>query len=78
MLTPQNHGEVVQVYDALMQIRIETQIAALAAGRQPDNLVAPGRLTHLQRRLLRESFAQIRNFQTRLAYDFTGMPGGVQ
>lgn len=78
VLTPQNHGEVVQVYDALMQTRIENQIAALAAGRPPDNLVAPGRLTHLHRRLLRESFAQIRNFQTRMGYDFTGMPGGAQ
>lgn len=78
VLTPQNHEEIVQVYGALMQVRIENQLAALAAGRPPDNLVAPGRLTHLQRRMLRESFAQIRNFQTRLSYDFTGLPGGVR
>ena len=78
VMTPENHEEVVQVYEALMQIRIGNQLDELAAGRPPDNLVAPDRLTHLQRRLLRESFAQIRNFQTRLAYDFTGLPGGVQ
>ncbi len=77
VLTPQNHEEIVQVYGALMQIRIESQLAALAAHRPPDNLVAPERLTHLQRRLLRESFAQIHNFQTRLSYDFTGLPGGM-
>jgi CBS domain-containing protein len=78
VLTRQNHDEIVQIYGALMQIRLENQAYALSAQRVPDNLVEPERLTHLQRRILRESFAQIRNFQTRLSYDFTGLPGGFR
>jgi PAS domain S-box-containing protein len=78
VLTRQNHDEIVQIYGALMQIRLENQAYALSAQRTPDNLVEPERLTHLQRRILRESFAQIRNFQTRLSYDFTGLPGGFR
>jgi PAS domain S-box-containing protein len=78
VLTRQNHDEIVQIYAALMQIRLENQVRALAAGRVPDNLVEPEHLTHLQRRILRESFAQIRNFQTRLSYDFIGLPGGFR
>jgi PAS domain S-box-containing protein len=78
VLTAENHDEIVQVYQALMQIRLDHQVRALGAKRAPDNLVEPSHLTHLQRRILRESFAQIRNFQTRLGYDFTGLPGGFQ
>ena len=78
VLTRERHMEIVQVYSALMQIRIENQLGAIAAGRPPDNFVDPSQLTHLQRRILRESFAQIRNFQTRLSYDFTGLPGGLR
>lgn len=78
VLTPQNRDEIVQVYGALMQIRLEHQVRALQEKRAADNLVEPRHLTHLQRRILRESFAQIRNFQTRLSYDFTGLPGGFR
>ena len=78
VLTRQNHDEIVQIYGALMQIRLENQVRALSAKRAPDNLVEPEYLTHLQRRILRESFAQIRNFQSRLSYDFTGLPGGFR
>ena len=78
VLSRQNHDEIVQIYSALMQIRLENQVRALSEGRPLDNLVEPERLTHLQRRILRESFAQIRNFQARLSYDFTGLPGGFR
>lgn len=69
--------ELVQVYTALAQLRIENQLAALADGRAPDNLVEPRRLTQVQRRMLRECFEQIRLFQGRLARDFTGMREGI-
>lgn len=77
-LSRERHMELVQVYTALMEIRLENQLSAIAERRPPDNFVDPSRLTHLQRRILRESFAQIRNFQSRLGYDFTGMPGGLR
>jgi len=75
VLTPERHDEIVQVYRALMQMRIEHQVRALGEKRPVDNLVEPRLLTHLQRRVLRESFAQIRDLQRRLGHDFAGLHG---
>ena len=70
--------ELVQAYGALAQLRLENQLAALADGRAPDNLVEPRRLTQVQRRTVRECFEQVRLFQGRLARDFTGMREGLR
>jgi PAS domain S-box-containing protein len=71
----QTAEEAMQTYSPLMQIRIEHQVAALVAGRRPDNLVEPGELSLMEKRVLKESFHQIRDLQTRLSYDFIGLPG---
>jgi PAS domain S-box-containing protein len=73
VLRTENCQEILEVHASLMQIRIENQVRALADGRPPDNLVDPSRLTHLELRLLKEAFTEIRHFQSRLGYDFTGM-----
>jgi PAS domain S-box-containing protein len=73
VLRPENCQEMLEVYSSLMQIRIENQVRAISQGRAPDNLVEPGSLTHLELRLLKEAFTEIRHFQSRLGYDFTGM-----
>ena len=66
--------QAAEVYAALMQVRIGGQVAAFDEGRNPDNYVDPTRLTYMDQRILKESFVQIRRFQTRLSYDFTGLP----
>jgi PAS domain S-box-containing protein len=79
VLSAQNHQEMVQAYSYLMQIRLQVQAAAIAAGSaRPDNYVTPKNLTSIEQRLLKEIFSQIKNFQARLSYDFTGQLGGVQ
>jgi signal-transduction protein with cAMP-binding, CBS, and nucleotidyltransferase domain len=60
-----------------MEIRIEHQVGGIAEGRAPDNMVEPSTLTLIERKVLREAFAQIKRIQTRLSYDFTGLPGRV-
>jgi PAS domain S-box-containing protein len=74
IIPPQNCQEVSEVYAALMQARIAGQIQAIVEGRSPDNYVDPTKLTYMDQRLLKESFVQTRRFQTRLSYDFTGLP----
>lgn len=76
-LPPQTCTEVIQVYSALMEMRIEHQVHSCAAGEPPDNQVDPATLTLIERKVLREAFAQIKHIQTRLSYDFTGLPGRV-
>ncbi|MCC6580194.1 MAG: cache domain-containing protein [Phycisphaeraceae bacterium] len=73
VIQPLNHMEIQEVYLSLMQMRFATQVRALSEGRPPDNFIEPSHLTHLEQRILKESFSQVRHFQTRLAYDFTGM-----
>lgn len=73
VLQAQPVQEIAEVYGALMQIRIANQVRAMRESRMPDNFIEPSRLSYLEQRILKESFTQIRHFQTRLSYDFTGM-----
>lgn len=77
VLEARAHREIVQVYDALMRLRLAHQVRLLEQGRPPDNALEPDELTYLDRRILRESFANIRSFQSRLGYEFTGLPRGA-
>jgi PAS domain S-box-containing protein len=79
VLSAQNYQEMVQAYGYLMQIRLQVQAAAISAGSsKPDNYVTPKNLTSIEQKLLKEIFSQIKNFQAKLSYDFTGQIGGVQ
>jgi len=78
ILKHQNHQEIVQAYNYLMQIRLRVQAEEISHGRKnPDNYVNPKNLSFIEQKLLKEIFAQTKNFQARLSYDFTGQLGGV-
>jgi CBS domain-containing protein len=71
------YAEISQAYSALMEMRVEHQIRNSSEGREPDNLLDPTTLTLIERKVLKEAFAQIKHIQTRLSYDFTGLPGKI-
>ena len=75
-LAKQNYEEMVQAYTYLMQIRLRTQ-AQQQGNREPDNYISPESLTSIEQKLLKEIFSQIKHFQSKLSYDFTGQLGGV-
>jgi len=78
ILTKQNHLEMEQAYTYLMQIRLRIQARALShKDKDPDNYVRPKNLSYIEQKLLKEIFAQTKNFQSRLSYDFTGQLGGI-
>jgi len=78
ILTDLSHKEMVQAYSFLMQMRLTIQADAVSSGsKQPDNMVFPKKLTSVEQHLLKEIFTQTKNYQTRLSYDFTGLPGDV-
>jgi CBS domain-containing protein len=78
LLSQQNYQEMIQAYSYLMQTRLGTQAEAIMQGnKHPDNYVSPRKLTYIERKLLKEIFAQTKHFQARLSYDFTGQMGGV-
>ncbi|GAB6097895.1 hypothetical protein JCM14469_41490 [Desulfatiferula olefinivorans] len=78
VLTELNHQEMVQAYNYLMQIRLRIQAEAVSnRSRHPNNYVYPKTLTSIEQKLLKEIFAQTKNFQVRLSYDFTGQIGNL-
>ncbi|MBN1878838.1 cache domain-containing protein [bacterium] len=64
--------EMVQAFDYLMQIRIENQVRALERQGRPGNIIDPDSLTSIEQKILKEIFSEIRHFQAKLSYDFTG------
>jgi PAS domain S-box-containing protein len=78
VLTDQNHQEMVQAYSYLMQIRLRIQAEAVSSRNDnPNNYIFPKTLTSIEQKLLKEIFAQTKNFQVRLSYDFTGQVGNL-
>ncbi|MCP4716767.1 MAG: hypothetical protein GY868_16720, partial [Deltaproteobacteria bacterium] len=77
-LARQNYDEMVQAYTYLMKIRLRTQAASMEQGdNEPDNYIRPSSLTFIEQKLLKEIFSQIKHFQSKLSYDFTGrLEGG--
>ena len=58
------------MYDLLMQLRLQGQLAEIRAGRPPTSSVQLARLGHTQRELLKQAFAQIAAMQKKIGYDF--------
>jgi len=77
VLSLQNYHEMTQAYTYLMQIRLRNQADALSRNLSPDNFIDPRSLSNIEQRLLKEIFSQIKHFQTRLSYDFTGQREGL-
>ena len=67
-----SRDEITAAYDFLMQLRLQNQIAAIEAGRQPHNNIHPGKLGYIQQELLKQAFAQIAAVQKKVSYDFLG------
>ncbi|PTN33965.1 putative nucleotidyltransferase substrate binding domain-containing protein [Desulfonatronum sp. SC1] len=78
ILSRQNHLEITQAFSYLMRIRLQCQAEDIESGQRiPDNYVSPHGLTSIEQRLLKEIFTQIKHFQTKLSYTFTGQAGDV-
>lgn len=73
ILTDQAYYELKIAYSYLMRIRLDKQAVAIDHGQKPENFVRPDMLTSIDQKILKEIFAQIKNFQVKLSYDFTGM-----
>jgi PAS domain S-box-containing protein len=72
VILPFSRDEIIASYDFLMQLRLQTQIAAVQSGRSPQNVVQPGKLGYIQQELLKQAFTQIAAVQKKVGYDFLG------
>ena len=71
-LADASRDETMAAFTNLMRLRLEGQAEALAAVREPDNLVAYRDLTDVERTLVNQAFAQIAAVQKRISHDFLG------
>jgi PAS domain S-box-containing protein len=72
LILSSSRDEITAAYDFLMQLRLQNQLAALQAGRPPQNNIHPGKLGYIQQELLKQAFAQIAAVQKKVSYDFLG------
>ena len=73
VFSDQSYYELKIALSYLMRIRLDKQAVSIDQGLSPDNFVSPDLLTSIDQKILKEIFVQIKNFQVRLSYDFTGM-----
>jgi len=73
IINDQAYYELKIAYSYLMRIRLDKQAVAIDLGLKPENYIKPEYLTSIDQKILKEIFAQIKNFQVKLSYDFTGM-----
>ena len=60
----------VEAFHFVQLLRLRVQQQRAKAGAAPDNLLDPGALNHLDRRILKEAFRQARKLQERLKLDY--------
>jgi CBS domain-containing protein len=72
LIPASSRDETATAYDFLMQLRLQNQLAAIQAGRAPQNVIHPGRMGYIQQELLKQAFAQIAAVQKKISYDFLG------
>lgn len=67
--------DAVEMFKALMSIRLNHQVQQLQAGEAIDNWIAPDQLSSIERRVVKTALAQVRTLQTAMSYDFLGQAG---
>ncbi|SEN21512.1 CBS domain-containing protein [Pseudorhodobacter antarcticus] len=56
--------DLVEAYDVIAQIRLESQARLIRSGRKPDNFMAPSDLSDFERSHLRDAFVVVRTMQS--------------
>ena len=75
VLTAASHTEIAGIFRFLMALRLRRQAETFTAGGEIDNYVEPAALTSLEQVMLKEALSQIKHYQVKLSYDFTGSMG---
>jgi CBS domain-containing protein len=71
----QDFNEIEVGYSFMMQLRFARQVSAIIdEGGRADNYINPKKLSGIEQKTLKEIFKRIENLQTKLGFEFTGMP----
>jgi len=60
--------DLIEAYDVIATMRLESQAALIRSGRKPDNFMAPSDLSDFERSHLRDAFVVVRTMQSALGH----------
>ncbi len=73
VLSRDEYNDIEQAYAYVMQLRFVRQITAIVDERtEPDNYLNPGKLSRIERKMLKVIFKRIEKIQSKLSFDFIG------
>ncbi len=67
------HAEIIEAYNYLMQHRFRHQVNMIDKGEKPDNHINIDELSHMDKIMLKKTFAQVTSIQKHLAMDYSGV-----
>ncbi len=67
VISPSGGHDLLDAYDLIAETRLRHQARLIREGRKPDNFMAPGLLSDLERNHLRSAFVIIKTMQSALA-----------
>ena len=65
--------DLLDAYDLIAETRLRHQAAQIRAGEEPDNFMAPGTLSELERAHLRDAFMVVKTMQSALGHGKGGL-----
>ncbi len=66
IISPSGARDLIEAYDLIARVRLQSQAALVRAGRKPDNYIAPSDMSDFERSHLRDAFVVIRTMQSAL------------
>ncbi|CAB5090457.1 Predicted signal-transduction protein containing cAMP-binding and CBS domains [Olavius algarvensis associated proteobacterium Delta 3] len=73
ILRQKEYEELEKAYGFMLQLRFVRQITAIVDEKsKPDNYINPKNLTRIEQKMLKEIFARVGQFQSKLEFDFIG------
>jgi PAS domain S-box-containing protein len=72
VISKSSYENALQAYHIMMQIRFKHQATAMNNNLPPDNFINPKTLSNLEQIMLKKTFSQLGDFQSKLSFDFTG------
>jgi CBS domain-containing protein len=68
VISPSGARDLLEAYDLIASMRLESQAQLVKSGRKPDNFLAPSDLSDFERSHLRDAFVVVRTMQSALGH----------
>jgi PAS domain S-box-containing protein len=67
-----SYEELVQAYELMMRLRLKFQVERISQNEEPGNIIDLNRLTRMEAAMLKKTFSQVTDLQTKVGFEFKG------